>query len=56
MRFTKSAIVIAYVLATVAVVLFVASWFYTGDPAFATWLIAQACFCLLLSIWANVCS
>lgn len=56
MRFTKASIVIAYVMAALAVVLYVTAWFHMADPAFATWLIAQACFCLLLSIWANVCS
>ena len=56
MRFTKFSIIVSYVMAIIAVVLLVASWFHLGDLQHATWLIAQGCFLLLLSIWANVCS
>ena len=56
MRFTKFSIIVSYVMAIMAVVMFVTAWFYMGDLQHATWLIAQGCFLLLLSIWANVCS
>ena len=56
MRFTKFSIIIAYAMAIVAIVLFVASWFNFGDLTYATWLVAQGCFVLLVSIWVNVCS
>ncbi|MBR2837783.1 MAG: hypothetical protein IKE55_03265 [Kiritimatiellae bacterium] len=56
MRFTKFSIIIAYVMALLALVLFVASWFHAGEPAFAGWLVGQGCFLLLASIWVNVCS
>lgn len=56
MRLTKASIVIAYVMAALAVVFYIAAWFHMADPTFATWLVAQGCFLLLLSIWANVCS
>ena len=56
MRFMKMSIIISYAMMTLALVLFVASWFHLGDLVYASWLVVQACFCLLLSIWVNVCS
>lgn len=56
MRFTKASIVISYVMAALSIAFYAAAWFHMGDLQHATWLIAQGCFLLLLSIWANVCS
>lgn len=56
MRFTKFSIIVAYIMAIVAVVLFVGAWFNSGDLQRATWFVVQGCFLLLFSIWANVCS
>ena len=56
MRPSKFSVIVAYLMAAMAAALFVASWFHMGDPATATWYIAKACFLLLLSIWAHVCS
>ena len=56
MRFTKFSIVLAYVMAALAIAFYAAAWLSMGDPQHATWLVAQGCFLLLLSIWANVCS
>lgn len=56
MRPSKFSIIVAYIMAIVAVVFYITAWFHMGDPATATWCIAQGCFLLLLSIWANVCS
>ena len=56
MRPSKFSIIVAYIMAIAAVVFCVTAWFHMGDPATATWYIAQGCFLLLLSIWTNVCS
>jgi heme/copper-type cytochrome/quinol oxidase subunit 4 len=56
MRPSKFSIIVTYIMAIAAVVLYVTAWLHMGDPATATWYIAQACFLLLLNIWTNVCS
>ena len=58
MRMTKVAIIVSYIMAAVALLLFVSSVACTaiGETGTATLLVAQGCFLLLLSIWANVCS
>ena len=55
---SKAAIIVTYALAIVACVLIIVSLACTasGSAEFAGYLAALACFCLLLSIWANVCS
>lgn len=56
MRFTKAQIIVAYILAIVAIVFYVTAWLNAGDTQQATYYVTNGCFCLLLSIWANVCS
>ena len=55
---SKAAIVITYALAVVACVLVIASFACAagGDADLAGYLAGLACFCLMLGIWANVCS
>lgn len=55
---SKAAIVIIYTLAVVACVLVIASLACaaSGSADLAGYLTGLACFCLLLGIWANVCS
>lgn len=54
----KAAIVIIYALAAVACVLVIVSLACAtgGSADLAGYLAGMACFCLLLGIWANVCS
>ena len=55
----KLVIIIAYVLAIAACVLIIEALVCAatgGDADFAGYLAGLACFCLLLGIWANVCS
>ena len=56
MRPAKVSIIITYIAAIMACVMFVASWFHVGDAPYATYLAVQACFLLLAGIWAHVCS
>ena len=49
-------VAITYIVAIMACVMFVASWFHVGDAPYATYLAVQACFLLLAGIWAHVCS
>ena len=56
MRPSKFSVIVVYIMAVTAAVLYVAAWFHVGDLQHATWLVVQACFLLLLSIWAHVCS
>jgi hypothetical protein len=55
---SKTAIVITYALAVVACVLIIVSLACaaSGSADLAGYLAGMACFCLLLCIWANVCS
>jgi len=55
---SKAAIVITYALAAVACVLVIVSLVCvtSGAADLAGYLVGMACFCLLLGIWANVCS
>lgn len=55
---SKAAIIVTYALAIVACVLIIVSLVCatSGSADLAGYLTALACFCLLLSIWANVCS
>ncbi len=55
---SKVAIIIVYALAVVACVLVIVSLACatSGVADLAGYLAGMACFCLLLGIWANVCS
>ena len=55
---SKAAIIITYALAVVAFALIIVSLVCatSGSADLAGYLAALACFCLLLSIWVNVCS
>lgn len=56
MRPSNVSIVITYIDAIMACVMFVASWFHVGDAPYATYLAVQACLLLLAGIWVHVCS
>ena len=55
---SKLGIIITYALAIVAYALIIVSLVCatSGSADLAGYLAGLACFCLLLSIWANVCS
>ena len=55
---SKAAIAITYALAVAACVLIIVSLACatSGAADLAGYLAGMACFCLLLGIWANVCS
>ena len=55
---SKATIIIVYALAVVACVLVIVSLACaaSGGTDLAGYLAGMACFCLLLGIWANVCS
>lgn len=55
---SRAAIIAIYALAVVACALIIVSLVCAtgGNADLAGYLAGMACFCLLLSIWANVCS